>query len=201
MLHESGLSACTLNPAPYRQRMLVFFQTKEQINAFLERVHVMICPSCGASGALRRHGTIRGYVSPKKRGIRAWRIHCKRSRGGCGRAPSVRLSSTLRFRCITAPQLWDFMLALKHAPSVKAAWEEANIPLSLDSGYALYKRLWRCQSIIRTRLHSRAPPRQEERCAESSLLQMFTHLQDTFEKVCVLSAFQHLFQTDFMGVA
>ena len=68
------------------------------------------------------------------------------------------------------------------APSVKAAWEAANIPLSLDSGYALYKRLWRCQSVIRTRLHSRAPPRQEERCAESSLLQMFTHLQDTFEK-------------------
>lgn len=180
--------------------MRTFFECRSEIVTFLNQLHLLICPFCGASGSFVRHGFIRGYVSPNQRGIRAWRILCKRARGGCGRAPSVRLAENLMHRCVTATPLWSFLLALLQAPSVKAAWEACGSRLSLDTGYRLYKRLGLAQSILRTHLHSRAPP-PKRRCAGSTLLQMIEHLQDTFGDACAISAYQQDLQKDFLAIA
>jgi hypothetical protein len=180
--------------------MRIFFESRSEIETFLNELYLLGCPSCGATGTLVRHGYIRGYISPKERGIRAWRILCKKARGGCGRAPSVRLAESLRRRCFTAAKLWSFILALLQTHSVKAAWERGGIRLSLDTGYRLYKRLHLGQSILRTYLHSRAPP-PEEKCAGSTLLQVFKHLQDIFGDSCAVSAYQQARQKDFLAIA
>ena len=179
--------------------MRTFFESRCEIETFLNQLHLLVCPFCGATETFVRHGFIRGYISPVQRGIRAWRVHCKRKRGGCGRAPSVRLAENLMHRCLTATPLWSFLLALLQAPSVKAAWETCGIRLSLDTGYRLYKRLGLVQSILRTHLHSRAPPKRK--CAGSTLLQVVEHLQDTFGEPSAISAYQQDLQKDFLAIA
>ena len=180
--------------------MRTFFESRSEIETFLNQLHLLICPFCGARSTFVRHGFIHGYVSPEQRGIRAWRILCKRTRGGCGRAPSVRLAENLMHRCVTATALWSFLLALLQAPSVKAAWELCGIRLSLDTGYRLYKRLGLVQSVLRTCLHSRAPP-PEATCAGSWFLQVIRHLKDAFGHSCAVNAYQQALQKDFLAIA
>lgn len=181
--------------------MQVFFRSETEIQVFLARLPFLSCPFCGAAGTLVRHGYIRWFHSPQESGIRAWRIRCKKSprRPGCGRAPSIRLRDTLFRRCFNAKQLWAFIRALQQARSVKSAWERAAIPLSMDSGYRLYRRLCLCQSILRTHLCARAPPPKGK--AGVPLLQMFTHLREAFVSGCPIAAYQEHFQRSFLAMA
>ena len=181
--------------------MRVFFRTRTEIEIFLSRLPLLTCSFCGAVGTLVRHGYIRWFHSPEKSGIRAWRIRCKKSprRRGCGRAPSIRLGESLPRRCFDARQLWAFIQALRQARSIKAAWEKADIPLSLDTGYRLYRRLNRCQSVLRTQLYARAPPPKIKTGAP--LFQVFAHLQAAFGDLGPIRAYQEYFQKDFLAVA
>jgi hypothetical protein len=181
--------------------MRVFFRTRAEIEQFLARLHLLSCPFCGAVGTLIRHGYIRWFHSPENSGIRAWRIRCKKSprRRGCGRAPSIRLGDVLPRRCFDAKQLWAFIRALQQARSIKSAWERAAIPLSLDTGYRLYRHLGRCQSVLRTHLCARAPPPRVK--TGVPLLQVFTHLEEAFARGCPISAYQEHFQRSFLAMA
>ena len=182
--------------------MRIFFQTPEEIEVFLDHLSSLICPFCGAVGVVIRHGTIRWSHSPEQCGVRAWRIRCKKSqnRNGCGATWSIRLGDSLLRRAFSAPQLWAFLSELLQARSIKNAWERAKIPLSLDSGYRLYQRLCRCQSVLRTRLCARAPP--PEGITGVPLFQMFQHLKEAFElATCHISAYQVHFQRSFLATA
>jgi hypothetical protein len=181
--------------------MRVFFRTQAEVEAFLALVHSLCCPFCGAAGTLVRHGYIRWFKSPKSNGIRAWRIRCKKRPGGrgCGRAPSVRLGSCIPRRCFDAKQLWAFLRALLTARSIKAAWERAAIPMSLDTGYRLYRRLNRCQSVLRTQLCARSPPPDIK--AGVPLLQVFKHLREAFVSGCPIAAYQEHFQRNILAMA
>lgn len=181
--------------------MQVFFKTQEEIEGFLTRLPFLRCPFCGAMGTLIRHGYIRWYRSPTDSGIRAWRIRCKKSprRRGCGRAPSIRLGECIPLRCFDARQLWSFIRALQQTRSIKSAWEQADIPLSLDTGYRLYRRLGRCQSVLRTHLCARAPPPKMK--AGAPLLQVFKHLREAFAGGCPIAAYQEHFQRNFLALA
>jgi hypothetical protein len=181
--------------------MQVFFRTKTEIESFLTRLPFLSCPFCGAAGTLVRHGYIRWCHSPQKSGIRAWRIRCKKSprRRGCGRAPSVRLGDSIPRRCFSARQLWVFIQALLNARSIKAAWERAGIPLSLDTGYRLYRRLGRCQSVLRTHLCARAPPPKVK--TGMPLFQVFAHLKEAFGRGCPIRTYQETYQRDFLALA
>ena len=181
--------------------MRVFFRTRAEIEQFLASLHLLSCPFCGAVGTLIRHGYIRWCHSPTKSGIRAWRIRCKKSphRRGCGRAPSIRLGDVLPRRCFTAKQLWAFIRALQQARSVKRAWELAAIPLSLDTGYRLYRHLNQCQSVLRTHLFARAPPPKVK--TGVPLFQVFAHLKEAFGCGCPVSAYQEHFQRSFLAMA
>ena len=181
--------------------MQVFFRSKAEIEVFLTRLPFLSCPFCGAVGTLVRHGYIRWFHSPQDSGIRAWRIRCKKSprRRGCGRAPSIRLGDVLPRRCFNAQQLWAFIRALQQARSIKSAWERAAMPLSLDSGYRLYRRLCRCQSVLRTHLCARAPPPKVK--TGVPLFQVFAHLKEAFGRGCPIRAYQEIYQRDFLALA
>jgi hypothetical protein len=182
------------------RRMQRFFKDKGAIGRFLSRLATQVCPRCGRQGAFVRHGFIRGAVSPTEHGVRGWRIFCDPHSPhgqGCGWAPALWLSSTLLRRCFTAEQLLLFILALCAGLSVYAAWRRSHIPLSLRSGYRLHRRLVLCQSTLRSRLCSRAPPPEKE-SASSPLLQVFDHLQETLGSV---TAYQEQLQRDFLALA
>jgi len=179
----------------------MFFRSQAEIERFLASLHVLRCPFCGAVGTMIRHGYIRWFHSPENSGIRAWRIRCKKSvrRRGCGRAPSIRLGGVLPRRCFTAKQLWAFIRALQRERSIKRAWERAGIPLSLDTGYRLYRHLDQCQSVLRTHLFARAPPPRVK--TGVPLFQVFTHLKEAFVRRCPVSAYQEHFQRSFLAMA
>jgi hypothetical protein len=181
--------------------MQVFFRTRGEIERFLSDLSLLRCPSCGAAGTLIRHGFIRWVHSPKESGIRAWRIRCKKSprRRGCGRTPSVRLGDSIPRRCFSAQQLWAFIRALLQERSIKRAWEHAGVPLSLDTGYRLYRRLSRCQSVLRTHLCARAPPPKAN--AGVPLFQVLTHLKEVFGRECPVGAYQETLQRNFLALA
>ncbi len=182
--------------------MRIFFRTQEEIEAFLDQLPSLICPFCGAVGVVIRHGTIRWSHSPEKSGIRAWRVRCKKSpqRNGCGATWSVRLGDSLLRRAFSAQQLWAFLSELLQARSIKNAWERAKFPLSLDSGYRVYRHLCRCQSVLRTRLCARAPPSAGR--TGVPLFQVFQHLKEAFAAAtCQISAYQVHFQRSFLATA
>jgi hypothetical protein len=181
--------------------MQVYFRTQAEIQRFLAALHLLRCPFCGAVGTMVRHGYIRWFETPEKNGIRAWRIRCKKSprRRGCGRAPSIRLGDCIPRRCFDAKQLWAFIQALLKARSIKAAWEQAGIPMSLDTGYRLYRRLGRCQSVLRTHLCARAPPPRVK--AGVPLFQVFAHLKEAFGNSSPIRAYQEHFQRSVLALA
>lgn len=178
------------------------FESVEAIERFLDSLRDRICPFCGSRGTFVRHGFIWGAISPTEYGIRAWRIFCDPDspRGkGCGRAPSVRLSTTLQRRCFSALSLGKFITALRHGLSVRAAWKNSGIGLSPRTAYRLYKRLNRCQVIWRTHLHSRAPPKRKG--AGSPLIEVFEHLKEAFGDTQAIRAYQEDLQRDFLALA
>lgn len=182
--------------------MRIFFRTKDEIEVFLDHLFSVICPFCGAVGTVIRHGFIRWSHSPEDCGIRAWRIRCKKSaqRNGCGKTWSIRTGDTLARRSFCARQLWAFLSELQQARSIRSAWIAAKIPLTLDSGYRLYRHLHRCQSVLRTHLCARAPPPEER--TGVPLLQVFHHLKEAFGlATCRISAYQEHFQRSFLATA
>jgi hypothetical protein len=182
--------------------MPTFFQTREEIEFFLDHLVSLVCPFCGAVEVVIRHGYIRWSDSPEQQGIRAWRVRCKKSpqRNGCGTTWSIRVGDRLPHRTFSALHLWAFLTQLQQACSIKNAWERANIPLSLDTGYRLYRHLRQCQSVLRTHLCARAPP--PEAKTGVPLFQVFHHLQEAFATAtCQISAYQTHFQRSFLATA
>jgi len=175
----------------YCSRMQVFYGSQRELECYLRRLPSQRCSFCGASGSLARHGYIRGWVTPQVYGIRAWRIYCRPEHGGCARAPGIRTADSLLYCIFTAEQIWAFIQALSSAHSVKAAWESCGIPLSLDTGYRIVRRLRLCLPVIRTRLSSRAPPPEK---GKNALHQMSLHLHSAFRERCPVSAYQLHFQ-------
>jgi hypothetical protein len=181
--------------------MQVFFRTRAELEAFLDHLPSLRCPFCGAVGNVVRHGYIRWFRSPEENGIRAWRIRCKKSprHRGCGRAPSIRLGDCIPRRCFDAKQLWAFIQALLRARSIKAAWEQAGIAMSLDTGYRLYRHLDRCQSVLRTHLCARAPPPKAK--TGVPLFQVFAHLKEAFGNKNPIQSYQEHFQRSVLAIA
>jgi hypothetical protein len=181
--------------------MQVFFRSEKEIELFLSRLKLIRCQFCGQAETMVRHGFVRGCVSNKKRGIRRWRIRCKKSHenNGCGKTPSVCLGGTLPRRWLNTKQLLTFIRALCEYRSIKAAWEHWHIGLTLDSGYRIYKRLCACQSILRTRLCSRAPPPESK--TGVPLFQVFAHLKEEFGNTDPIRTYQEHFQRSFLAIA
>jgi len=70
----------------------------------------------------------------------------------------------------------------------------------MRTGYRLHRRLGLCQSVLRAQLCARAPPPREKKCAGSSLLQTFQHLQESCGTTNASRNFQREFQKDFLAL-
>lgn len=102
--------------------MNCFFENWDEINIFLDGLMAMRCPVCGASGALSRHGFIRGYIDDRgSYGIRARRIRCRPKKGGCTKTWSLRPGDGLFRHCFNTKQAWAFLRGILRGRSVKAA--------------------------------------------------------------------------------
>jgi hypothetical protein len=137
-----------------------FFDSEDDVESFLKLVPSVICPHCGATGPLSRHGYIRGFAGLLF-GIRGWRVFCDpdSARGkGCGRTLTLRLSGTLPGRSLSAAALSRFMLGLFAGLSVWKAWRNADTGMSIRTGYRIFRRLEHRQSEIRTGLFGLSPP-------------------------------------------
>jgi hypothetical protein len=178
-----------------------FFPDEQALLAFFGRLIDVICPACGGCGRMVRHGYVRGWVSPQEHGIRAWRVFCDTDspRGaGCGRTQSLRLSTTLERRCFSTAQLWKFFCALLVGESVRSAWKTCAIALSQRTAYRLRARLESCQSLLRTRLSSRAPPPPGK---EGGLLQVLAHLKEAFGICDPIRGYQMLVHHGFLATS
>jgi hypothetical protein len=182
----------------YPGAMPTFFPSLAALETFLRSLHTLSCPVCGAGGTYKRHGYIRGFVSVLQHGIRAWRIYCNPRRGGCGRAPSLRLAESLHHRCMDAGLLAAFLSALLRGLSTKAAWEASGCRLSLDRAYHLLGLLRRGLPALRARLAARSPPPIPTSLTTTPLLQTVQHLHAAFAASPV-RAFQLHFQSPFLS--
>lgn len=188
------------------RRVRRIFSSREELLAFLCGLIDVICPACGGRGRMVCHGYIRGWVSPLEHGMRAWRVFCDPDspRGeGCGHTQSLWLSTTLERRCYSTSELWSFVTALLAGESVRSAWRTCAIALTLRTAYRLVARLESCQSQLRTRLSSRAPPPRNRAAPpgkRSGLLQVFGHLQEAFGNAEPVSAFQSELQAGFLAL-
>ena len=181
--------------------MQFFFKTVEEIGLFQSRLPFWQCPICGLMGALIRHGYTYWSISPTENGIRGWRIRCKpgKRRQGCGATRLLRLGDTLPRRCFSAKQFWAFMQALRDARSLKNAWERSGFPCSMDTAYHVYRRLVRCQSVLRTHLSARGPPPKVK--TGVPLFQVLAHLEKAFGDDSPIAGYQESFQCDFLSMA
>lgn len=165
---------------------------------FFARLPILACWQCGHRGALIRHGYTRWYKSPTEHGLRGWRIRCKQSprRQGCNTTRLLRLAHTIPHRSFDANQLWRFLASLLTCRSIKAAWEAALIPFSLDTGYRLHRRLILIQSTLRTHLCARAPPPPPQ---GKILFQAIHHLKEVFGDATPATTFQLEFQRSILA--
>lgn len=173
-----------------------FFSDSTSLLAFLTRLPMAACPRCHHVGALKRHGVIRGYISPNERGVRAWRVYCNPGRGGCGHAPSVRLASSLYRRCIPSSTLWIFLQAWIEGGSVRSAWEQAGEPLSPDCAWRILRRIRASLASLRTPLSARGPPPTVNRARNPSV-QTLLHLRSVFGSEDPIRAYQMGVQLPF----
>lgn len=179
--------------------MRVFFKSWAEIDAFVHRLHLLVCSGCGAQGTMGQHGWRRKYDSSGRLRVSGRRIRCLPRRGGCGKTPCLKPGHILPRRWFDAEELERFIRELMHGRSVKAAWERCGIRMSLDSGYRLCRRLRLCLPILRTRLFTRAPP--AALSGRSALIQVFEHLHSAFSDDGRISSYQQTFQRDFLAVA
>ncbi len=102
--------------------MNCFFENWSEIDGFLDRLAVMRCPACGASGSFGRHGFIYGHLDERgSYGVRARRIRCRPKRGGCGCTWSLRPGDRLFRYCFGTRKAWAFLKGILSGRSVKAA--------------------------------------------------------------------------------
>ena len=91
------------------------------------------------------------------------------------------------------------MQALRDARSLKNAWERSGFPCSMDTAYHVYRRLVRCQSVLRTHLSARGPPPKVK--TGVPLFQVLAHLEKAFGDDSPIAGYQESFQCDFLSMA
>ena len=170
---------------------------------FFRLIKQMRCPFCGRVKTLNRHSFLYGNNPHKPQGqvCRGQRVCCSNrgKRGGCGGSFSVCFGEFLPRHTVTATILWSLLLQWRVSVSIKAASEASQWPLALDTLYHLLQRLRPRLSILRSKLHRRAPPPATSR-HRKPLLQTVEHLQAVFPSpLHALIEFQCVFKSPLMG--
>ena len=132
---------------------------RDQTLAFLKCTP---CPHCRHTGALNRHGFLRGYDEQnfKQKAIRAMRVFCSNrgNAGGCGRTFSVWTADKLKRLFLDAQDLWQFLEQVATCGNKFQAFQKLGCSLSRSAPYRIWKRFLYAQAAIRTALAATCPP-------------------------------------------
>jgi hypothetical protein len=179
-----------------------FVADTQALEKQLQQLKHTLCPFCRRTGNLNRHSRIKGNDPERVEGsvLRGQRAYCsdRGSRNGCGRTFPLFLAHVLPRHTFTARLLWKALADWLKGASIKASWEAAGQPLTLDTFYHLLQRLRRKLHSLRSVLHrQRAPP---EICTADPLRQTFEHVRHLFATdTCPLEAFQLQLQRSLVG--
>lgn len=156
---------------------------------------IRMCPHCGKTGYLRRHGFLRGK-SIREAGLvkRGVRIYCsKRFRlAGCGQTFSIMLAQYIPGHSVDAPSLWGFLKQCMSAGATALSAREKSVPyFSEQSAYRWWRNFRLHQPALRTALtRMRSPPAAPSGGAYGQLLK---HIEISLGKDPI-EVFQYHFQ-------
>jgi len=171
-----------------------------QLNQYLKQIKFVPCPHCGLTGYLIGHGFVRGYSeSGQAQHVRGRRFFCSNRyrRRGCGHTFSVLLASVMRRFTVRANTLWHYLQAVADGSNRKAAWQQAQVGFSVQTGYRLLRMFERSQTHIRTLLCCIRPPPESD--SQQPLIQLIQHFKASFYMdSCPLEGFQIRFQQPFL---
>jgi len=145
------------------------------------------CPHCKHTGALNRHGFLKGYdeLNFRQKAIRALRVFCSNrgSNEGCGRTFSVWIADKVKRLFLDADSLWEFLHQAATTGNKSLAFQNLRSSMGDSATYRIWKRFLHAQSAIRTALATLCPqPKQPTEGSSHSAAQgTVAHLKKAFQ--------------------
>lgn len=167
------------------------------------------CPHCKHTGALNRHGFLKGYDEQnfKQKTVRALRVFCSNrgTAGGCGRTFSVWIADHVKRLFLDAQSLYRFLELAATSGNKSQAFRNLQSSMSRSATYRIWKRFLNAQSAIRTALTAFCPPPKQtlsagNSTAKSSARATLEHLKEAFKQSTLnpIAAYQDATQSFFI---
>jgi hypothetical protein len=180
-------------------------QQRDQQLAFLK---CSPCPRCGHTGALNRHGFLKGYDEQnfKQKAVRALRVYCS-NRGnakGCGRTFGLWIADKVKRLFLDANSLWEFLKGADSGGNKSRAFQNLQSSMSDSATYRIWKRFLQAQSAIRTALNAICPPPKQASGNQDRTLSAaqgtIAHLEVAFgdSRLNPIAAYQNAMQCFFI---
>ncbi len=180
--------------------------SKKDVDDLLAKLKITSCPHCKITGALIKHGFLRGYDEQHQLGktVRAARVFCSNRAtgygraGGCGRTFSVWIADKIKQLFLSAESLWQFLNAAVSSGNKLQAFRNLNSGLSGSAAYHIWRRFLNAQVAVRTALAGLCePPKMESGCPAKLTL---AHLACAFKEhpLSPIAAFGAALQTFFI---
>ncbi len=186
------------------------FASQEERDGQLALLKCSPCPHCKHSGALNRHGFLKGYdeLNFRQKAIRAIRVFCSNRGGnqGCGKTFSVWIADKVKRLFLDVKSLWEFVEQAATTGNKSRAFQQLGCSMGDSATYRIWKRFLQAQSAIRTALAAVcSPPKQptDQPTAEGYLLPVqgtIAHLKEAFKdsKLNPIEAYQVQTQSFFI---
>ena len=157
--------------------------SNKEVDDLLTKLKITPCPHCKTTGALIKHGFLRGYDEQHQLGkvVRAARVFCsnRHRAAGCGRTFSVWIADKIKHLFLSADSLWQFLTAAVSSGNKLQAFRNLISGLSDSAPYHIWRRFLNAQVAIRTALAGLCePPHIESDCTAQLTL---AHLQKAFK--------------------
>lgn len=158
--------------------------SKKDVDDLLAKLKITPCPHCKTTGALIKHGFLRGYDQQHQLGktVRAARVFCSNRHlaAGCGRTFSVWIADKIKHLFLSADSLWQFLTAAVSLGNKLEAFRDLNSGLSDSAAYHIWRRFLNAQVAIRTSLSRLCePPKMVSDCPAKLTL---AHLAQAFKE-------------------
>lgn len=158
--------------------------SKQELDDLFARLKTTACPHCKITGALIKHGFLRGYDQNHQLNttFRAAQVFCSnRHRAtGCGRTFSVWMADKIKRLFLSADSLWQFLSNAVGSGNKLQAFRELNSGLSDSAPYHIWRRFLNAQVAIRTALAGLCEPPQVVSACPAKLT--LAHLQKAFSE-------------------
>lgn len=163
------------------------FASQEQRDERLAFLKCSPCPHCKYTGALNRHGFLKGYDEEnfRQKAVRAVRVFCSNrgSNEGCGRTFSVWIADKVKRLFLDAVSLWEFLHQAATTGNKSQAFQQLGCSMGDSATYRIWKRFLQAQSAIRTALAAFCPQPKQPTVGSSQCAAQATvaHLQEAFK--------------------